>query len=53
MTDVVALTCTEHAIELGLIKPPTEPPAGRHRHRAADGRRGSHHPALTTRRMDQ
>ena len=27
MTDVVALTCTEHAIELGLIKPPTEPPA--------------------------
>ena len=27
MADVVALTCTEHAIELGLIKPPTEPPA--------------------------
>ena len=27
MTDVVALTCTEHAIELGLIKPPTEPPS--------------------------
>jgi uncharacterized protein (TIGR03086 family) len=27
MTDVVALTCTEQAIELGLIKPPTEPPA--------------------------
>ena len=26
MTDVVALTCNEHAIELGLIKPPTEPP---------------------------
>jgi uncharacterized protein (TIGR03086 family) len=26
MADVVALTCTEHAIELGLIKPPTEPP---------------------------
>ncbi len=26
MTDVVALTCTEHAIELGLIKAPTEPP---------------------------
>ena len=48
MADVVALTCTEHAIELGLIKPPTEPPAGRHRHRAADGRRGSHHPPLTT-----
>ena len=27
MTDVVALTCTDHAVELGLIKPPTEPPA--------------------------
>ena len=27
MTDVVALTCTDHAIELGLIKPPTVPPA--------------------------
>ena len=27
MADVVALTCTEHAIELGLIKPPTEPPS--------------------------
>jgi uncharacterized protein (TIGR03086 family) len=27
MTDVVALTCTEHTIELGLVKPPTEPPA--------------------------
>ena len=27
MTEVVALTCTEHAIELGLIKRPTEPPA--------------------------
>lgn len=26
MADVVALTCTEQAIELGLIKPPTEPP---------------------------
>ncbi|MEO6509531.1 MAG: TIGR03086 family metal-binding protein [Nocardioides sp.] len=26
MTDVVALTCTEHAVELGLIKPPTRPP---------------------------
>ncbi len=24
--DVVALTCTERAIELGLVKPPTEPP---------------------------
>lgn len=27
MTDVVALTCTDHAVELGLIKPPAEPPA--------------------------
>ena len=27
MTDVVALTCTDHAVELGLVKPPTEPPA--------------------------
>lgn len=27
MRDVVALTCTDHAVELGLIKPPTEPPA--------------------------
>ena len=27
MTDVVALTCTDHTVELGLIKPPTEPPA--------------------------
>jgi uncharacterized protein (TIGR03086 family) len=27
MADVVALTCNEQAIELGLIKPPTEPPA--------------------------
>jgi uncharacterized protein (TIGR03086 family) len=27
MTDVVALTCTDHTIELGLVKPPTEPPA--------------------------
>jgi len=26
MTDVVMLTCTDHAIELGLIKPPTAPP---------------------------
>jgi hypothetical protein len=26
MADVVALTCNEQAIELGLIKPPTEPP---------------------------
>jgi uncharacterized protein (TIGR03086 family) len=28
MTGVVELTCTEHAVELGLVKPPTEPPAG-------------------------
>jgi hypothetical protein len=27
MADVVALTCTDHTIELGLVKPPTEPPA--------------------------
>jgi uncharacterized protein (TIGR03086 family) len=26
MAEVVALTCTEHTVELGLIKPPTEPP---------------------------
>jgi uncharacterized protein (TIGR03086 family) len=26
MTEVVALTCTHHTIELGLIKAPTEPP---------------------------
>jgi uncharacterized protein (TIGR03086 family) len=26
LADVVALTCNEQAIELGLIKPPTEPP---------------------------
>jgi len=26
MTDVVALTCNDQAIELGLIKPPTMPP---------------------------
>ena len=26
MTDVVALTCNQQAIELGLIKPPAEPP---------------------------
>jgi uncharacterized protein (TIGR03086 family) len=28
MTEVVALTCTEHTVEIGLVKPPTEPPAG-------------------------
>ena len=27
MADVVALTCTDHTVELGLVKPPTEPPA--------------------------
>ena len=27
MTEVVAHTCTEHTVELGLVKPPTEPPA--------------------------
>ena len=27
MTDVVALTCTNHTVELGLVKAPTEPPA--------------------------
>ena len=27
MTGVVELTCTEHSVEIGLIKPPTDPPA--------------------------
>jgi uncharacterized protein (TIGR03086 family) len=27
MADVVALTCTDHTVELGLVKPPTEAPA--------------------------
>ena len=27
MADVVAHTCTDHTVELGLVKPPTEPPA--------------------------
>ncbi len=27
MTEVVALTCTDHAVEIGLVKPPTHPPA--------------------------
>ena len=27
MADVVAATCTDHTVELGLVKPPTEPPA--------------------------
>ncbi len=26
MTEVVAHTCTEHTVEIGLVKPPTEPP---------------------------
>jgi uncharacterized protein (TIGR03086 family) len=26
MAEVVALTCTDHTVELGLVKPPTEPP---------------------------
>jgi uncharacterized protein (TIGR03086 family) len=28
MSRVVELTCTEHAVEIGLIKAPTRPPAG-------------------------
>jgi len=27
MTDVFALTCTDHTVELGLVKPPTQAPA--------------------------
>ncbi len=27
MTRVVELTCTDHAVEIGLVKPPVEPPA--------------------------
>lgn len=27
MWDVVGFTCTDHTVEIGLIKPPTEPPA--------------------------
>ncbi len=27
MWDVVRFTCTDHTVEIGLIKPPTEPPA--------------------------
>ena len=41
MTGVVELTCTEHAVELGLVKPPTDPPAdatGTERLMAAAGR---------------
>jgi uncharacterized protein (TIGR03086 family) len=26
MADVVTLTCTDHTVELGLVKPPTQPP---------------------------
>ena len=47
MTGVVELTCTEHAVELGLVEPPTEPPTGRHRDPAPDGRGGQDHPGLT------
>jgi uncharacterized protein (TIGR03086 family) len=28
MTAVVELTCTEHTVEIGLVKPPTTPPPG-------------------------
>jgi uncharacterized protein (TIGR03086 family) len=28
LTGVVELTCTEHTVEIGLIKPPTQPPPG-------------------------
>jgi len=28
MTGVVELTCTDHAVEIGLVKPPVEAPAG-------------------------
>jgi uncharacterized protein (TIGR03086 family) len=27
LTGVVALTCTDHTVELGLVKPPTRPPS--------------------------
>jgi hypothetical protein len=27
LTGVVELTCTEHTVELGLVKPPPSPPA--------------------------
>jgi uncharacterized protein (TIGR03086 family) len=27
LTDVVAHTCTDHTVEIGLVKPPTVPPA--------------------------
>jgi hypothetical protein len=28
MTGVVGLTCNDHTVEIGLVKPPTDPPAG-------------------------
>jgi uncharacterized protein (TIGR03086 family) len=28
LTRVVGLTCTEHTVEIGLVKPPVDPPAG-------------------------
>jgi len=27
LAGVVALTCTDHTVELGLVKPPTRPPS--------------------------
>ena len=42
MTGVVELTCTEHTVEIGLVKPPTTPPPGAtdtQRLMAAAGRR--------------
>ena len=42
MTGVIALTCTEHTVEIGLVKPPTTPPPGAtdtQRLMAAAGRR--------------
>ncbi len=44
--DVVALTCTEHTVELGPDQAADRAARGRHRHRAADGRRGSHRSPL-------
>jgi uncharacterized protein (TIGR03086 family) len=42
MTGVIGLTCTEHTVEIGLVKPPTTPPPGAtdtQRLMAAAGRR--------------
>lgn len=49
MPDVVALTCTDHTVELGLVKAAYRAARQRHRHRTADGHRRSHHPPLTAR----